>query len=389
MQSADRPGLWSALGTQTNVQATVSGNVIDTTKAINYASISADTTFTFSEAPAAGTLFGLQIHNSDFNFAKTVTIPSSFSVHRQSAITTFAAQPSLNTVVGDVFVWWYYDGTTYFIFGDVTNGMQMTPGQYSVVFGKDAGLAATSADFSTFVGVEAGRDHPNSGGQGSAVAVGYQAGYNPGGYAGTWVGYKAGHGGGGTSSCGIGYSALGSADGTGTGNNIIGVHGAESAIAISGTQGMGYHVADQVISAINAVLIGDHCCAVSAWTVDNCIFVGPFTGSNRASTLSIEGTGTSLGAVVPLIYGQFDTFHVTLNGGALVTGTAKAAASTVSVASAALEVQSTTQGLLFPRMTTTQKNAISSPAEGLCVYDTTLHKLCVRTASAWETVTSS
>ena len=57
-------------------------------------------------------------------------------------------------------------------------------------------------------------------------------------------------------------------------------------------------------------------------------------------------------------------------------------------ASAALEVQSITQGALFPRMTTTQKNAIASPAEGLVVYDTTLHKLCVRTASAWETITS-
>lgn len=57
-------------------------------------------------------------------------------------------------------------------------------------------------------------------------------------------------------------------------------------------------------------------------------------------------------------------------------------------ASAKLDVQSTTLGLLGPRMTTTQKNAISSPAEGLMVYDLTLHKLCVYTGSAWETVTS-
>jgi hypothetical protein len=58
------------------------------------------------------------------------------------------------------------------------------------------------------------------------------------------------------------------------------------------------------------------------------------------------------------------------------------------VASAALEVRSTTKGILFPRMTSTQKTNISSPAEGLVVYDTTLGKLCVRTASAWETITS-
>jgi len=58
------------------------------------------------------------------------------------------------------------------------------------------------------------------------------------------------------------------------------------------------------------------------------------------------------------------------------------------VASAALDVVSTTKGFLPPRMTTTQKNAIATPAAGLMVYDTTLNKLCVRTAAAWETITS-
>ncbi|WP_367755440.1 hypothetical protein [Flavobacterium sp. WC2430] len=41
-------------------------------------------------------------------------------------------------------------------------------------------------------------------------------------------------------------------------------------------------------------------------------------------------------------------------------------------ASAVLDVSSTSQGLLAPRMTTTQKMAIASPANGLMVYDTTL-----------------
>jgi hypothetical protein len=57
-------------------------------------------------------------------------------------------------------------------------------------------------------------------------------------------------------------------------------------------------------------------------------------------------------------------------------------------ASAQVQIDSTTKGFLPPRMTTTQKNAIASPAAGLVVYDTTLNKLCVRTASAWETITS-
>ena len=57
-------------------------------------------------------------------------------------------------------------------------------------------------------------------------------------------------------------------------------------------------------------------------------------------------------------------------------------------ASAVVSVLSTTQGFLPPTMTTTQKNAIPSPVEGLIVYDLTLHKLCVYTGSAWETITS-
>jgi hypothetical protein len=58
------------------------------------------------------------------------------------------------------------------------------------------------------------------------------------------------------------------------------------------------------------------------------------------------------------------------------------------VASAILDITSTTKGVLLPRMTTTQKNAIATPATGLVVYDTTLNKLAVYTGAAWETVTS-
>src|SRR5664279_1411521 len=38
--------------------------------------------------------------------------------------------------------------------------------------------------------------------------------------------------------------------------------------------------------------------------------------------------------------------------------------------SAALDIQSTTQGLLIPRMTTAQRSTINQPAPGLMVYQT-------------------
>jgi hypothetical protein len=52
-------------------------------------------------------------------------------------------------------------------------------------------------------------------------------------------------------------------------------------------------------------------------------------------------------------------------------------------ASAVLDVGSTTQGFLPPRMTTTQKNAIATPASGLQVYDTTLNQMSYYNGSSW------
>jgi len=51
--------------------------------------------------------------------------------------------------------------------------------------------------------------------------------------------------------------------------------------------------------------------------------------------------------------------------------------------SAKLQLDSTTKGFLPPRMTTTQKNAISSPAAGLQVYDSTLNQMSYYNGSTW------
>lgn len=56
-------------------------------------------------------------------------------------------------------------------------------------------------------------------------------------------------------------------------------------------------------------------------------------------------------------------------------------------ASAIVDVTSTTQGLLIPRMTTVQKAAIGTPATGLLVFDTDLNSLEMYNGAAWEPVT--
>jgi hypothetical protein len=58
-------------------------------------------------------------------------------------------------------------------------------------------------------------------------------------------------------------------------------------------------------------------------------------------------------------------------------------------ASALLDLSSTTKGLLLPRMTTTEINAIASPAAGLTVYNTTLALICFYNGTAWQKVTAT
>ncbi len=61
-------------------------------------------------------------------------------------------------------------------------------------------------------------------------------------------------------------------------------------------------------------------------------------------------------------------------------------------ANAALELSSTSQGMLFPRMTSTQRDAIASPAKGLTIFNTTLN--CIQTnigtisAANWKCLAS-
>lgn len=48
------------------------------------------------------------------------------------------------------------------------------------------------------------------------------------------------------------------------------------------------------------------------------------------------------------------------------------------------EARSTTKGFLPPRMTTTQRDAITSHTTGLMVYDTTVNKVSVYNGTAWK-----
>jgi hypothetical protein len=72
-----------------------------------------------------------------------------------------------------------------------------------------------------------------------------------------------------------------------------------------------------------------------------------------------------------------------------ITDSGNVGIGTTPNAAALLDVSSTTKGFLPPRMTTAQRDAISTPPAGLMIYNTSTNKLNVRTASSWEAVTSA
>jgi len=112
------------------------------------------------------------------------------------------------------------------------------------------------------------------------------------------------------------------------------------------------------------------------------------SGASRfivGSEASIGGTANNY---INYVYGNNSYITYTNNVARLsVTGGGNVLINTTTdVASSKLTIESTTQGFLPPRMTTTQKNAIATPATGLMVYDTTLNLMALYNGTTWITL---
>lgn len=111
--------------------------------------------------------------------------------------------------------------------------------------------------------------------------------------------------------------------------------------------------------------------------------IGPGTTAPGAK-LHVAGSGTSTGyAFLVTDSAAAGRFFVRDNGNASFANTVCIGSSAESNGSAALEISSTTRGVLLPRMTTTQRDAISSPADGLLIYNSTNSKFQGRAGGAW------
>lgn len=108
-------------------------------------------------------------------------------------------------------------------------------------------------------------------------------------------------------------------------------------------------------------------------TVDDNIKVGFTSSPTKAGGgfLLFYADGTERMRIVP--------------GGQVLIGNPAFPAGLNPKVSAALQIESTTQGFYPPRMTTTQKNAITTPEQGCTVYDITLGGLSFYNGAGWIT----
>ena len=105
---------------------------------------------------------------------------------------------------------------------------------------------------------------------------------------------------------------------------------------------------------------------------------------NGAGGIAITAINTSSTATIDFISKAFPSaaasqlnMRIDNDGNVIVNGT-------TANASARMQVDSTTQGFLPPRMTTTERNAIASPAAGLIVYDNTDNKHYGYNGTTWN-----
>jgi hypothetical protein len=142
--------------------------------------------------------------------------------------------------------------------------------------------------------------------------------------------------------------------------------------------------------------------AIDFRLADDSGYCDTYQKSGYIGNITIAGGATDFSNFAAILYGSGNSlFHIQAGIGNVhlnFSGASVANASIIvssgmvqqtSYNSAIFDIRSTTKGFLPPRLTTTEVNAIATPAEGLVVFNTTISHLCVYQAAAWVKLSHS
>jgi hypothetical protein len=179
---------------------------------------------------------------------------------------------------------------------------------------------------------------------------------------------------------------------TATQSVFIGVDAGSSATAsMAHNVIMGHSAAYSMTTGNWNTIIGRQAATLSA-TINNSILIGANNLNQYTGTITdVLSFGVASTNVSFVSYPIFGTGIKDASPSFRIGGNNDLALSALPsvTASAILDLTSTTKGFLPPRMTTTQINAIATPAEGLMAYNTTISHLCVYQAGAWAKLSHS
>ena len=256
--------------------------VIDTTKALNTKSISADSVFTFSATPAADQWFSLLVTNTDTVNARTLTIPSSYSFVNNANTTSIAIPAN-----GRIHLTWYYTGSSYIVYGDPSAAGFVTIGSTTIPFGGTSTGLAGLASFSL-----SGNTNSTSISTGSIVTAGGigAAGniYSGGSFVSTAGGVYSSN-----ATAGIGY-------GTGAGGTVTQATSKITAVTINKVCGTITTAADSLAATTSASFTVTN----SAVAINDVIVVNLRSGYTNHSDYEVTVGGNAASAFVVTIYNR-------------------------------------------------------------------------------------
>ena len=256
-------------------------------------------------------------------------------------------------------------------------GRGLTTGYQNIIQGQQAGFSIAGGFRNVFQGFQAGYSTTGSGN----LMQGYQAGeFTTTGNFNNFQGFDAGVNNTTGSNNVVNGAEAGKFIGTGTTANTI----LNNSIIIGyDSRSLADNQTNQVVIGYQGRGLGSNTTVLGNDATTQTWLGGSLTlglRSTPAARLHVVGSGSTSSTWTAQFHNNATGGNNALmvrNDGIVSIGTASPNGSGV------LEISSTTQGVLFPRMTTAQRDLIGTPADGLVIYNTTANKLQVRAAGVW------